>query len=273
MNFITKCNIVCRGNIYFEVNSDYQTIGSFIKNIPHIFDIQGETIYCGRNHIKVYEIDGKRINVKKYTIPPYFFNRIIYILFREPKAKRAYDYALKLQSMGVDTPTPIGYYLQKKGLLLSECYLVTEHEDNAYKLADIDNVESNISEEDIFSEFGRYTATLHKKGVFHNDYSMGNVLFCIEQGMPKFLLIDINRMDFHKPTFETCCKNFHRLNMDLLQFRIVINSYAKAMNYDIGKTCVKIISSRNKTSKMLNIKRWIRESDWQELINIKSVKL
>lgn len=258
MNFIARCRIICKGNILVKINPDFQKFGLFIENLPQIFEEQGQTLRRRRNHIKVIEVGGKRINVKRYRIPPYFFNRIIYVLIRDPKAKRSYDYALKLKSLGFDSPPPLGYYLEKKGLLLSICYLATEQEDDVYHLGEFENVSEAVSAEAILSEFGRYTAALHKNRIFHHDYSLGNVLFRFEDGRPRFSLIDINQMSFYKPTFRRCYKCFHRLEISPEHYRVLVDSYADAMNYDKEKMYRKILYHRNNQSKLVESKRWFK---------------
>ncbi len=246
MNRITQFRLACKSNAIIKVNPDMQHLREYVETIPQSFDVDGQTVRHVRNHIKIFEVGGKRINVKKYAIPPYFFNRIVYVLFRDPKAKRHYDYALKLQALGFDSPTPIGYHLQKNGLLLSHCYLLTEQVDNMCQLADLKELDIATDVEYILSEFGRYTAALHKNGILHGDYTSGNILFQIKDNWIKFALVDINRMSFHEVSFNGGCGNFCRLNLEPQQLKIVAEAYAQAMNYDKEETYNKIISYRNK---------------------------
>ncbi len=260
MNYITRWKAACKGNTRIKINPQFQELSSYIENLPKTFDKEGETIYSGRNQIKVQEVNGLRLNVKRFSIPPYFFNRIIYVLFRETKAERSYNFALKLSSMEIDSPTPIGYYLHKNGVLLSHCYLITLQEEDVYTLRDIDKVKESVSCETILAEFGRYTATLHQKGIFHYDYSLGNILFRIVDGKPKFTLVDINRMVFHKPTYESCCRNFQRLAMTPEQFSTIVEKYATAMGYERESTYLKIISYHTQKSLRLKQRRKLKAS-------------
>ncbi len=241
-----------------KLNPNYQELSTFIENIPQIFDQQGETIRCLRNHIKIHEVDKKRINVKKYGIPPLLLNRIAYVLFRDTKAKRSYDWAFRLHELGINTPTPIGYHIQKKGILLSYCYLATEHEDNIYQLSNLKNMTDIVDKESILGDFGRYTAKLHRCGVLHHDYSMGNVLFRICDGKPQFTLIDINRMSFGRVTFESGCRNFQRLGMNPQELRVVTNAYADAMGYEKERCYLRVLAYRSIKSRLLKFKRRIR---------------
>ncbi len=243
-----------RGNIIVKTNTLFVEFDTFLKNIPEFFANQGKTLRNKRNHVKVLEIDGKRINVKKYGIPPFFFNRIVYVLFRDTKAKRGFDYALKLHSLGINTPMPIGYYIEKKGLLLSTCYLATEQEDNIYNMASLDEVQEDISLDTIFCEYARYTALLHKNGIFHHDYTLENVMFRIENNKLNFILIDINQMSFHKPKFGAGCKCFERLKLKDEQLKYIATIYAQEMNYDAQQTLDKIMQLRARRAKLRKIR-------------------
>ena len=71
------------------------------------------------------------LNVKRYRVP-HLINRVIYRFFRQPKAVRAYEYALRLVAKGFETPAPIAYILfRKKGFLeysyLSVCNPAIRH--------------------------------------------------------------------------------------------------------------------------------------------------
>ena len=79
------------------IHPKYSFLHSFIEHLPEVFLTEGEYIHDGRNKIKVFEINGLRINVKRYRIP-LLINRFIYLYFRKTKAERAYEYALILQN-------------------------------------------------------------------------------------------------------------------------------------------------------------------------------
>ena len=94
------------------LNFRYKYISSFVEKIPSIFSCEGVSIYKSRNEIKIFQVDDLTINVKSYK-KPIFINRIAYTFFMESKAKRAYVYALRLMSLGVNTAEPIAYIEEK----------------------------------------------------------------------------------------------------------------------------------------------------------------
>ena len=86
------------------INPAYGRFEDFVRRVPRIFSEEGKTIYKARNEIKVFEVDGVELNVKRYRVP-LLINRIIYRFFRRPKAVRAYEYALRLVIYGTNTCT------------------------------------------------------------------------------------------------------------------------------------------------------------------------
>lgn len=244
------------GNKKVLINPQYLNLSSFVMDLPNIFEREGEYIHNGRNKIKVFNVDGLKVNVKKYAIPPYFFNRMIYLFIRDPKAVRSYNYALRLQELGVNSPTPIAYFLTKKGVLLSYCYLVTIQLSNVYTLYDIADGEFSVSKEYILEEVGKFTAKLHKLGICHYDYTAGNILFNIVDNKVVFNLIDINRMAFTKVSFLKGCKNFSRLDLNEEMLKIVVYAYAKEQGFNKEETFKVVMANRRKKSKILKrIKR------------------
>ncbi len=61
-----------------------------------------------RNKIKLFELEGKTINIKSFKIP-HLINKIAYKYFRKSKARRSYEYANRLIENGIGTPQPIAY--------------------------------------------------------------------------------------------------------------------------------------------------------------------
>ncbi|MFI3324305.1 MAG: lipopolysaccharide kinase InaA family protein [Rikenellaceae bacterium] len=221
------------------VSSEYQHLEKFVEALPRIFESEGTTIWRKRNEVKVFEVEGVRINVKRYCIPPFFFNRIVYLLFRRPKAVRAYEFATLLLSKEIDTPAPIAYSVARKGLLMWYSYFVSLHLDDITSVGEL--CEKGLDEpcRDILTSLGRYTASLHDKGIYHKDYSSVNILYHPLAEQPQFCLVDINRMRFGEVTMEQGCTNLERLNCTEEMLTIVAQSYATARGFNPDE-CVQI---------------------------------
>lgn len=175
------------------INSKFSNLNFFIESVPNIFSKEGITIYKERNELKCYSTEGLNIVVKHYK-KPHLFNRIAYTFFRQSKAKRAYEYALKLFQLGVESPTPIAYIEKYTAGLLSDGYFVSIYENDYSDIRKL--MDGTQRDEVLLKELSLYIADLHCKGVLHLDLSPGNILYKKDKNKISFKLIDINRMKF-----------------------------------------------------------------------------
>lgn len=230
------------------VNPQYSELESFVKSIPQIFSREGVLIRKARNEVKVFDVDGLLVNVKRYCVPPFFVNRVVYTFFRGSKAERAYEYALRLLELDIDTPAPIAYIVEYQGGLLKYSYFVSIQVPHTRCYDEFVASEGAFDSEGeiVLSDFGRYTADLHTKGIYHKDYSPGNILFEMQDGRPQFCLIDINRMEFGELTMERSFKNFNRIYGTPEIYRIISRSYSEARGFDEEETYQEIIKARAK---------------------------
>ncbi len=231
------------------INPKFQHLEDFISKLPEIFALadQGEVIYQGRNMLKVFTKGDLLLNVKRYRVPN-VVNRYVYMGLRKPKGERAYRYALRLGELGINTPTPIAFMRESRACSLGYSYFVSmqmPHSRRFYEFADHDTITSE--QEIILDKFGKFTAHLHKNGVYHKDYSPGNILFENRDGEVDFCIIDINRMRFGKITFKQGCANFARIWGPPLAFEIIANSYAREMGYDPKQVYEEIYKARGTT--------------------------
>ena len=212
------------------IHPDYTFCADFIHRLPDIFHTEGETIYKSRNEIKVFEVNGIMINVKQYKTPA-FPNRIIYTFFRTTKAYRAYNYAIKLLSKGIETPQPIAYIRLKKTGLIHHCYFISLQSPYTRNMYEFGKGSLN-GRETIIRSLARFTAKLHDSGVYHKDFSPGNILFQQTVDEVKFSLVDINRLRFGPVSLKKGCANFARLWGSKEMFRLLAQEYAIARQAD-----------------------------------------
>jgi len=212
------------------IHPSYASYTDFINRLPDIFHTQGETIYQGRNEIKVFDVNGVKLNVKKYKVPIYI-NRLIYTFFRTTKAYRAYTYALKLLARGIETPTPVAYIIFKRTGLIRQCYLISLHSSYTHTMYEFGKG-SLKGREWIIRSLAHYTAKLHDSGIYHKDFSPGNILFQLSGDEVKFSLVDINRLQFRRVSIKKGCANFARLWGGDEMFRLIAQEYAVARHAD-----------------------------------------
>jgi len=202
----------------------------FVQTVHRQFDKTGTIIFKHRNEIRLFNVDGQLINVKKFR-KPFWLNRIFYTFFSLSKAERSFQHALRLIEQGIETPEPVAFILIKRFGLLSESYYISrqvDHNRNMYEFGS-----GGITErEQIVEAFAVFTAGIHEKGVYHKDYSPGNILFKTEGDKISFCLVDINRMRFGRISIPQGCANFARLWGQKPFFELVMRKYAEQRHAD-----------------------------------------
>ena len=222
-------NSLCQTHIHAGAN--YQAFLPFIERLPEDFAHQeGELLYKGRNELRLMRYQGVELVVKSFQIPN-FVNRIAYGLFRSSKAQRSFEYAERLQQLGIGTPQPIGYYTERKGLLFHRSYYVSRRSRCPYTFADL--IQRPFAEEEaILQTIARTTAQLHEQGLLHKDYSRGNILFALTEEEVQVEIIDLNRIRFKQIGWKEGCRNFERLPLTDRMLTTLTVAYAQARGFD-----------------------------------------
>jgi tRNA A-37 threonylcarbamoyl transferase component Bud32 len=235
------------------INPTYSALNSFISNIPALFDQEGELVYTARNQLKHYSVEGYEVIVKRYKIP-HLINRIAYTFVRPSKAKRAYEYALKLLQLGVDSPAPIAYIEQYKCGLLTHGYFISVYEKDYSDIRDLmDGTQKDVS---LLNELSLYISDFHNKGILHLDMSPGNILYKKTEDRTQFTLIDINRMQFFSSISNAKrFKSFKRLSENESVLTEIAKLYATASNLNVTESVEKITRY---SSKFFSSKRRFR---------------
>ena len=247
------------------LNPQFEFLKDFIIGIPDNFKTSGEVIYKGRNELRVYNVKGVQVNVKRYK-KPILINRIAYTFFRPTKAERAYINALKVIKRGFETPTPIAYIEKKLLGLFSEGYFISiqcPYPNNFRKFGE----EQLAGNEDVLAQFARFTARLHECNILHLDYSPGNILFDkTTTGEYRFSLLDINRMQFCSVDQKLGCRNFERLWGTDEMFDFMASHYARSRGFNVAECTQKIVRYHTETMRYFRnkeiIKQKVKEKDY-----------
>lgn len=184
---------------------------------------RGTIIHDKRNTIRTY--DG--FVSKQFAIPS-LWRGIIYGWFYSSKAKRSYDYARRLSGL---TPEPVAYREIRYCGVLRQCWYVCRESECKYTFNDLIHNKSFQNREVILQAIGRFTAELYKRGVLHQDYSGGNILF--NEDGSKIEIIDLNRIKFYrKMPIKKGLQLFERLNIDKDALATMGASFAQRVNLD-----------------------------------------
>lgn len=238
-----------------KINPEYKIdFKDFILNIKKHFKNNNNSIHKARNEIKILTHTNQNVVVKSFKIP-HFINKIVYSFFRESKAKKSYDYSIKISNF---VPKPIGYIEFEKSGLINESYFISEHFNYDFTIREplLDN---NFPEKkEILEAFSKFTFELHENKILHQDYSPGNILIKKENDKFIFKIVDINRMQFKTLSLDERLKNFSKLWISDTDITIVADKYAELLNADKSLCLDTALKYSRKHKNKINMKKRLK---------------
>ena len=223
------------------VNPGMEHLRQFVRQLPELFPVSGEVLHDGRNQIRAFDIGGERLVVKRYKRPS-AFNAVMYSFFRKSKARRAYEHALRLRELEIDTPEPVAWSEYRRNGLITETYFVSRRSDYAPLTAATERFPTSDSLP-VLEAFARFTVRLHEQGICHEDFNQTNILWRHDEatGRYDFQLIDINRMKFLRRPLrpDECMINLRRLSCPAVPFLYILDRYADIRGWDINDTLLR----------------------------------
>ena len=168
---------------------------------------EGEVIDARRNILR--QTNG--VVVKQFRTPS-VLRGLRYGLFGKSKARRSYEHALLLEGM---TPAPIAYREVRVCGILRESWYACRQSVCTHTFKELIDNPQFPHREQILLAVGRFTAELHQRGIWHKDYSQGNILF--NEDGSKIELIDLNRIRRHRPIGYKPFERLERIGPEGLQ--------------------------------------------------------
>jgi len=232
------------------IDKKYQDL---LIGIKEKFSASSTSIHKARNEIKIIQFQTKELVVKSFKIPN-IFNRVVYTFFRDSKAKKSYDYSLKIINF---TPQPIGFIEFYEYGLLKNSYFISENFNYDFTIREPLLDENFPDREAIFRAFANFTLALHDNNIFHDDYSPGNILIKKEEQNFIFKIVDINRMKFIPLSADDRAKNFSKLWADEETLNLISNEYLKSYqaSSDFSK---KVLDYSQKNKNIKNFKKRLK---------------
>jgi hypothetical protein len=238
----------------YILNPKYEYFKKDLLNIKLLFSNSDKSIHKARNELKIIEIDSVKYVIKSFKVP-HIINRVAYTYFRKGKAKKSYLNAIKLLNLGINTPEPIGVIEFFNFNLLSESYFISLYEPYDFTIREV--FHHNINEYKlILKEFAKFTYDIHKHGIWHEDYSLGNILITQKNTNYKFSLVDINRMKFQDIKGYNGLKNLNKFwAKDKEDLIYLATEYAKLAQLDATKSINIILSEAQKIERKKQLKK------------------
>lgn len=241
-------------NYKLVLNEEFKKFESFLSNIKQFFKENSNTIHKARNEIKVIKYQDENLVVKSFKVP-HLINKIVYTFFKKTKAEKSYEYALKIKEF---TPNPIGYIEFYKFGLLDESYFVSEKFDYDFTIREPLLDKDFPNKNDIFKSFAKFSYCLHEAGIFHLDYSPGNILIKKENDEYIFKVVDINRMKFLTFDLDLRLNNFSKLWAKDEDLKIIVKEYAKLIKLDETDLLTKALKFSHSHKAKKNFKKRLK---------------
>jgi tRNA A-37 threonylcarbamoyl transferase component Bud32 len=226
------------------INPDFPAFEPIVKKIKTIFKQGDQSIHKARNELKIIELEGLQCVVKAFRIPN-ALNQVAYAYLRNSKAWKSFHNAMTLQSRDVNTPTPIGFIEFYEQGVLKESFFIALYAPYDLTMANVrdDALDDKLA---ILQAFARYSYELHQKGVWHVDYSGGNILIKRQDESYHFSLVDINRMQFKTIEGYKGLENFNKLWLSEADLTIIAKAYASAAGLNEAKAVAAILEHDRK---------------------------
>jgi hypothetical protein len=213
-----------------QIQNSFKQHEPFLDDIISNYDTKGEDFgNQDRNSLKLFKIEAKTLNAKSFRIPN-IINQVAYRFLRKSKAQRSFEYANRLQSLGIGTPQPVAYYEFKTWLLFKKSFYISEQLDCDLTYRELTTDSNYPNHEAILRAFTRFTYDLHEKQVKFLDHSPGNTLIEKVGEDYAFYLVDLNRMEFKSMDLEERIKNFAKLTTHKSMIEVMSDEYAKCSN-------------------------------------------
>ena len=238
----------------YEINPKYKEFVNFLLNVRDHFKNTHESIHEARNELKIINENAQNLVVKSFKVPN-ILRRFFYTFLGDSKAKKSYDYSVKIGSF---TPDPMGYVEFYEDNMLTDSYFVAQKFEYDFTIREplLDN--NFADKERILKEFAKFTFDLHENKILHKDYSPGNILIKKEANSFLFKIVDVNRMEFRELTLEDRLKNFDMLWAKDADLTIIAKEYAKVAKFDEDASVAKALKFSRKLKDFKNMKKRLK---------------
>lgn len=240
-----------------HISPKFNQLHDTIHRIAHEGIPEGATdIYQGRNRVVQYTVPGGPIiNIKEFHIPN-ALNRLVYGNVRRSKARRAFENAVRLLEMGINTPMPIAFIEKTDGCRFGLSYFISIQEQG---MTDIRQIARSPLRKRLIDGIADIMLQLHCNGVWMKDFSQGNLLWRHEpDDTITYTLVDINRMSFNTRANRKLMQNFRTVTDDPNILRAIVASYAFQGGKDPDHTLEQATAQRRKYLKNRKIKNLLR---------------
>lgn len=263
----------------YKVRDQFSGLRDFTLGLSQSFDETGELIHNGRNVIKKIEIKEGAFVVKHFK-GMYFFNRLAYSLFRKSKAARSFIFSQRLNEQGISTPPAVAYVDYYTSGLLAKSYFISvfwSHKtlEQTLRHYNLDGPAGKVSLEKVslLNNLAAFAHKLHGLGIYHVDFSLGNILVIETPDGYQFALVDLNRIKFGKVNYQKGLQNFNTLHTQSEEMNILIREYARLSGQPAEQSVERFWKQHDRTWYFKRLRRRIRRYTLSKVEKILDYKI
>ena len=212
--------------IEYDIRKEFSELQEFAMSLPDTFDKIGSVMLDNRNIVKKIAIPQGTFVVKDFK-GMYFFNRLGYSLFSRSKAEKSFRNSRVLNEKGISTPAHVGWIdCYNLGLLTRSFFISVYHPYETLREVLKRNLHDKSHKSLLYHHLVKFIVKLHKAGIYHDDFSLTNMLVKPTTDGYQFSLVDLNRIRFMKVNFRQGLQNFGKLEIPTEDLNKLIRNYA-----------------------------------------------
>ena len=243
-----------------EINRTYAHMGDQIIDLTHLNNSPTSILQNNRNLITRVDTNKGSFVVKDFR-GMYFLNRLAYSWFRKTKSIRSYLNSQRLNAMGIRTPVPIAWLDEYAWGILKRSFYISDFYPHPTLAQFIEAKRINQLHvvQSVLNDLAQFALRLHRLGVLHDDFSVGNIFVVPRPEGFDFALIDVNRMRFKKHvSYEAGLSNMKKLQLDPDQLQILVKAYANLCEEDENYALHKFYSFQQRRSKLRRTRKILK---------------
>lgn len=208
----------------YSINPAFSGLKEFTLGVHENFDHAGEILRGNRNVVKKSVTADGEFVVKSFK-GMYFLNKLSYTLFRKSKAERSYLYSGRLNDKGIFTPPHVAWIDCYAWGFLTHSYFISVYSPHKTLHQFLETL-AESGKHNLYRQLAAFTLKMHRLGIYHDDFSVGNILVEAEGDDYRFSLVDLNRVKFRKIDYKKGLQNFKTLKIQPQDMNILLREYA-----------------------------------------------
>lgn len=245
------------------VNPSHKDLLPFVQSLTqkNFFNDNGIVLHKGRNVIKKFHTPSGVLAVKSYRHLT-FFNRLIYGFLRKSKAERANQYGLRINELGINTPTPVAFIDIRRHGLLQESFFVSFFSDYHPISSVTEHYTHTQHSASILDALSCFLLHIHDAGICHNDLNINNILYKGDEFRGyAFQVIDTNRMTFKRHlSIRQRINDLRRLSCPTPAYLYILEQYARRRNADTESVQLEGAIMRLMFEMRQRLKQWVKSA-------------